>query len=503
VFASLVGMLGALFVLVLAVSRLPLSALGRSPRAPPLSIFFPSCVAAREAARTPPRPDGHGYASADALTVVHIYAQQGESVGDLINAHHSLCSQPLDGFMAWREVPESRVCPRCWDAWFRLSMLAACHRSGVDFFDFMPVPARYSRSLRSSVPVPQPGATRASVGDTAGREAAGFINKSIIHRALPNELSPCVTIAAYKTDVRVSRTLLNPRSRHGVTKRGRITAMSSKSLRNLVFSVRNIPVQLRHMITLTYPAAFPATGREVKHHWDVFLKCLRRKYPDVAGVWFLEFQARGAPHLHLLLNKSVNRLWLSRVWYRVVDSGDVSHMLAGTRAEQLREVHAAMAYVSKYAAKMDQKEVPEGFTDVGRFWGVFGTSINAEQVVQVPNRSDASVPVAFSTDDFAASIYRARALAVRQVVRVARRLVERFRASMGFKRRRVDNGTSGFVAHNLAAPLRRLLASIPALPSLPLPAPVASEFRDQAANYVISGQFAHDLAMIKTADCAA
>lgn len=31
-----------------------------------------------------------------------------------------------------------------------------------------------------------------------------------------------------------------------------------------------------------------------------------------------------------------------------------------------------MAYASKYAAKLTQKSVPEGYENVGRFWGVTG-----------------------------------------------------------------------------------------------------------------------------------
>ncbi len=95
----------------------------------------------------------------------------------------------------------------------------------------------------------------------------------------------------------------------------------------------------------------------------------------------MEFQKRGALHFHIFLNGEVAKEEVSAAWYRIVGSGDERHLRAGTRVEALREHHAAAAYAAKYASKADQKDVPEEFTDVGRFWGTFG-GVEAVPVAQ-------------------------------------------------------------------------------------------------------------------------
>jgi hypothetical protein len=95
-------------------------------------------------------------------------------------------------------------------------------------------------------------------------------------------------------------------------------------------------------------------------------------------LWFLEFQQRGAPHFHILTdwplpkNRGNKVLWYSRIakrWYDIVDSGDEKHLQAGTRTETLRSKEGGARYAVKYAQKMKQKKVPQGYEDVGRFWG--------------------------------------------------------------------------------------------------------------------------------------
>lgn len=138
------------------------------------------------------------------------------------------------------------------------------------------------------------------------------------------------------------------------------------------------------MVTLTYPFSFPVNGRETKEHLRRFLQELKREYyrhahvnassfKDHSSFWFLEFQERGAPHYHIFTTWCPDKEWVSRRWYDIVESYDERHLRAGTRTEFLRSGRAGtIAYASKYAAKLEQKEVPENFEDVGRFWGVHG-----------------------------------------------------------------------------------------------------------------------------------
>jgi hypothetical protein len=136
------------------------------------------------------------------------------------------------------------------------------------------------------------------------------------------------------------------------------------------------------MVTLTYPgeggAAFvPRDGRTVHAQLRRFLKRWKRQWGMAVGVWKLEFQRRGAPHLHLFLSMPSDislpelRQWVARRWWRIVGSGDPDHLRAGTGVE--RWDGTPTRYAWKYAKgdpkKEHQHQVPDGFHSVGRWWG--------------------------------------------------------------------------------------------------------------------------------------
>lgn len=176
------------------------------------------------------------------------------------------------------------------------------------------------------------------------------------------------TFTFYKSDSILNRSLVNSQgTKH---QRGSIRGFSPKSKNRLIFSIRN-RIDASHMITLTYPRAFPFSGELVKKHWSAFRHWLLRR--EAEGVWILEFQKRGAPHFHIFLNKGIGKKLVAQAWYKIVGSNDERHLRAGTRVEKLRKSHAAEAYAAKYGAKMEQKSVPKGFEHVGRFWGKFGS----------------------------------------------------------------------------------------------------------------------------------
>jgi len=104
---------------------------------------------------------------------------------------------------------------------------------------------------------------------------------------------------------------------------------------------------------------------------------LRRAYPQVSGVWRLEYQPkRGAIHYHLILfglpfwpQKEIQDVWTSctREDRSIVDI----RLIHGSRS--------VMAYVSKYVAKTEPMEPTslddvsyqheQGESSAGRFWG--------------------------------------------------------------------------------------------------------------------------------------
>lgn len=150
--------------------------------------------------------------------------------------------------------------------------------------------------------------------------------------------------------------------------RGELREWSRDSRKRLMFYAANTEIKFQTMLTLTYPNV-ESDGREVKKHLNHFLTRLRQKYSPVSYLWFLEWQKRGAPHYHVLTSCYVEHHWLASVWYAIVDSGNPDHLKAGTRAEALREEEGGKRYAVKYAAKMYQKEVPDGYRNVGRMWG--------------------------------------------------------------------------------------------------------------------------------------
>ena len=172
----------------------------------------------------------------------------------------------------------------------------------------------------------------------------------------------------FKTDTRVGRKFPN-RSAVGGGVRGTITHLSGAARQRLLFIARNCDGLVTE-VTLTYPGKFPTDGRLVKYHVKRTLQQLRRY--GLCGLWFLEFQKRGAPHFHLFVDGFVDKAWLSFTWFSIVNSGDDRHLVAGTEVSRIRKPHAVAAYAAKYAAKMAQKQVPETYSEVGRFWGRFG-----------------------------------------------------------------------------------------------------------------------------------
>jgi len=141
------------------------------------------------------------------------------------------------------------------------------------------------------------------------------------------------------------------------------------------------------MVTLTYPgdrgAAFIARdGITVHRHLRRFLKRWTRRWGKPKGLWKLEFQDRGAPHLHVFLSMPCDvsitllRSWVADNWWEIVGSGDTDHLLAGTAVDPWTGTPTRYAW--KYAkadpSKERQHQVPESFKDVGRWWGLINVA---------------------------------------------------------------------------------------------------------------------------------
>lgn len=167
------------------------------------------------------------------------------------------------------------------------------------------------------------------------------------------------------------------------------------------------------MVTLTYPGNWEMvapTGASVKRHMMLWRKRFQREYGEPARyIWKLEFQRRGAPHIHLWMAPPTSpgrsglgfSQWLSGTWAQVVDHPDpvqkARHRLAGTAIDVLSGLKACdpkrlAIYFTKHSSpnlngdKAYQHIVPEPWRQPGRgpgrFWGVYGLE-KAIAVVEV------------------------------------------------------------------------------------------------------------------------
>lgn len=157
--------------------------------------------------------------------------------------------------------------------------------------------------------------------------------------------------------------------------------------------------QLPAMLTLTYPGDWlpvAHNGRAVKRHLKLLRKRYRRAWGQaLVGVWKLEFQRRGAPHVHVLMLPPPGsaegysfREWISQAWAQIVAHPDPqeyrNHLLAGTGLDfaqglRSRDPKRVAVYFTKhgsFAAKDYQHCVPEPWQHPGqgpgRFWGYWG-----------------------------------------------------------------------------------------------------------------------------------
>ena len=183
----------------------------------------------------------------------------------------------------------------------------------------------------------------------------------------------------------------DPPSYTGV--RGMVTHLSSKARAKLLFTTLATSVEFKSMMTLTYGVDYPRDGRRVKKHLNAFLTTARRR-SGMQYIWFLEFQKRGAPHVHIMVDVVPSedyrlvdfaKTWVGAVYgkeekqrfYSDITSREVCDVMEkmtlvhahGKSWERIRPSNGAAGYVSKYALKPWQKDVPREYQNVGRFWG--------------------------------------------------------------------------------------------------------------------------------------
>lgn len=178
--------------------------------------------------------------------------------------------------------------------------------------------------------------------------------------------------------------------------RGVIKGMSANSRRRLMDilmkidwdSITNNDIGIKYrgfFVTLTYPKEYVNDRKVYKKHLKAMIMRLRRKYDEIALIWKLEYQKRGAPHYHILLYIKNGaklddiRAWISLNWYQVVKSNDYKHYKAGTNVKPIIGNNTRlMRYLGKYIGK-----IYETVNETGRVWGVWGIMPMGKIVIMI------------------------------------------------------------------------------------------------------------------------
>jgi hypothetical protein len=207
-----------------------------------------------------------------------------------------------------------------------------------------------------------------------------------------NSCYPISKVDIYEKGLVLRReTLIQDRARG---ERKSVTQFSKSSYIRLAFLAAHCPVRFLSMLTLTYGEQFPNDGGIVKKQLQAMMIWLVRRFGRYSYIWFLEFQRRGAMHIHLLTTLPVpgenRRRMMCQKWVSIQDLPDwpysrikdkkLFHVKQSsldfnshpTVWEAIKNPEGDARYAVKYATKPNQKKPPTWVRNVGRFWGMSG-----------------------------------------------------------------------------------------------------------------------------------
>lgn len=221
---------------------------------------------------------------------------------------------------------------------------------------------------------------------------------SKISPELLNSMFPITGLSVYQGGISIKRScVVEMWGRAHKHERGRIVRVSARSLNRLALLVRSSGIQFRTLMTLTYGQNYPLSGKIAKRHLNTFFVDAKRKFGHFEYFWVVEFQGRGAIHFHVATTLApptfAQRETFADMWARISQpesweycrlkdkpKGDVDGRVLRTDWASydvhLNENHWAKVkddagmgrYLAKYANKIRQKDVPDHFRDIGRFW---------------------------------------------------------------------------------------------------------------------------------------
>lgn len=182
-------------------------------------------------------------------------------------------------------------------------------------------------------------------------------------------------IQAYHNDLKVKKPSIQaiPVDR---AIRGYIFQFSDGSRNRLLFVCRNSGHLVCSQFCCTFHDSWPLDGKSLKKMIAAFIKRLKRRFGSrFHWLWCLEFQERSAPHIHFfsdIQNTDENRDFLADAWLAVSGQSNDDGCSKFHRHPKNFfdwEMKSGAYLAKEYIGKIEQKQVPAAFHNVGRFWG--------------------------------------------------------------------------------------------------------------------------------------
>lgn len=167
-------------------------------------------------------------------------------------------------------------------------------------------------------------------------------------------------ISLKKNDIRLYKPERDPRN-HPQEKRKGITEFSRKSRHRLLEKLNRIDKRAfgeaikPRWITVTYPAEVGhKSWQEGKRDMRALWKRIERMFPKASAIWREEYQKRGEPHFHMVMfNAPISKEKLKQIWCEVIGYHHPNQQVDVQKISNFRQI---IGYVSKYMAKIDNKE---------------------------------------------------------------------------------------------------------------------------------------------------
>lgn len=210
-----------------------------------------------------------------------------------------------------------------------------------------------------------------------------LVNSSISQQSAPSPRTKAFfdnfgAFVIYRRDLKILKKFKCSSPPKSTSNKKKIDRFSNSSRRSLRFVAANCFPEIRSQILLTFHKSTPVDGQTVKQLLNSLLTRLRNKI-NCKYLWVMEFTRKGNPHIHLYLTcerTTEIHQYLAHTWNRICDE-TTEHLAVHLHGKNMVAWDMGSgAYVCKYLEKQYQKNVPDNFDSVGRFWSSSRNFVN-------------------------------------------------------------------------------------------------------------------------------